>query len=260
MVYDVTLPEPPLPDPARDALFLDFDGTLVALAETPDAVIVSDEMIAMLHGLDRTFAGRLAVISGRAIAVLDEFGLQGLSIAGSHGAEWRLADGTCESLPRPSALDIARKAFVAFAARHEGVLFEDKPLGAALHFRLAPGQEAACVDLAKEYREGLHLQYGHAMVELRVPGVNKGTAIGTLLQRSPFAGHRPVFAGDDVTDEDGFVAVSGLGGDGVLVGSERATAARFRLSSPAAVNEWLTRALQQSAEDLQPHRIQGNYP
>lgn len=239
-----TLPSPPAPDPGRDALLLDFDGTLVPLAPRPEAVHVPADLIGRLHDLTERFQGRLALISGRAIEVLDQFGLDGLACAGSHGAEWRLAGGQREAMPRPPALDTAKRAFERYAALHDGVLFEDKPLGAALHFRLAPGHEDECVALAHEYREGLHLQYGHAMIELRVPGVHKGTALAELMQRAPFAGYRPIFAGDDVTDEDGFTAASRLGGHGVLVGKPRETEARFALPDPAGVNAWLARTLE----------------
>lgn len=238
------LPEPPPPDPSRDALFLDFDGTLVPLAETPDGVTVPQDLIVRLHQLTDLFSGRLALISGRAIEVLDQFGFEGLPMAGSHGAEWRLADGTSGAANRPAALDRAKAAFIDFAANKEGVLFEDKPLGAALHFRLAPLHGECAIELARKMAEDLHLQHGHAMIELRVPGVHKGTAIRTLMDRAPFCGHAPCFLGDDVTDEDGFAAVQALGGQGVLVGPARESRAAFALASPEAVNAWLARILE----------------
>lgn len=238
------LPEPPPPDAAGDAIFLDFDGTLVPLARKPDAVDVPTTLISRLERLSDLLEGRLALVSGRAIEVLDQFGLAKLACAGSHGAEWRLAGGRQWTLPRPAALDTAREAFTAFASTREGVLFEDKPLGAALHFRLAPDHGPVCIALAEELTGTLHLQRGHAMIELRVPGVHKGTAIGSLMQQEPFAGHRPVFVGDDVTDEDGFTTVARLGGHGVLVGPPRETSARFGLPDPQAVNTWLDHALE----------------
>lgn len=238
------LPQPPPPDPACEALLLDFDGTLVPLADRPEGVVIPASLIERLHRLADMFSGRLALISGRAIEVLDQFGFAGLPMAGSHGAEWRLADGQSGTLPRPSALDIAKERFIAFAQSRDGVLFEDKPLGAALHFRLGPSHADASIALARELSHGLHLQHGHAMIELRVPGVHKGTAIRGLMERAPFSGHKPVFLGDDVTDEDGFAAVSDLGGHGVLVGPSRDSHAQFRLDDPDAVNTWLARILE----------------
>ncbi|WP_245638349.1 trehalose-phosphatase [Croceicoccus bisphenolivorans] len=239
-----TMPEPPPLDPSRDALFLDFDGTLVPLAERPEAVHVPDTLIERLHRLADRLDGRLAIVSGRYIADLDGFGLGALPVAGSHGGEWRLADGEHCALPRPKSLDAAREAFVAFSAAREGVIFEDKPLGAALHFRLAPQHADASIALAREHAAGLHLQPGHEMIEVRVPGVHKGTAIARLMDVPPFAGHRPVFLGDDVTDEDGFAAVTSLEGHGVLIGPVRESRAAYRLSDPAAVKAWLAAMLE----------------
>lgn len=240
------LPEPPPLDPSRDALFLDFDGTLVPLAATPDGVNVTPALVEMLHGLDAMLSGRLALVSGRAIAVLQDLGLHGLTLAGSHGAEWQLAGQARVALPRALALDAARDAFAAFAATRDGVLFEDKPLGAALHYRLAPAHEAASVALARELAADLHVQHGHAMIELRVPGVDKGTAIARLMGDAPFAGHRPVFAGDDMTDEDGFAATIAMGGHGILVGPARDSHAAFNLPDPASVLTWLAAVPQQA--------------
>ncbi|MDT0576686.1 trehalose-phosphatase [Croceicoccus sp. F390] len=236
---------PPLIDPARDALFLDFDGTLVELAARPDAIDVPDLLIDRLHRLAERLDNRLAIVSGRDIATLDSFGVGKLALAGSHGAQWRLADGSQGTTTAPAGLDDARAQFRQFAASHEGVIFEDKPLGTALHYRLAPEQQDACQSLAAclSHQWGFHIQHGHAMVELRQGGIDKGTAIRQLLEKSPFAGSRPIFAGDDVTDEAGFDAVEWAGGHGVLVGASRPSAARYRLPSVHQVNEWLSATL-----------------
>ena len=87
------------------------------------------------------------------------------------------------------------------------------------------------------------LQHGKCVLEIKPSGVSKATAIREFMQELPFVGRRPVFVGDDVTDEDGFRAVAALGGHGVLVGAPRESAARFALADPAAVNRWLLRAL-----------------
>ena len=56
---------------------------------------------------------------------------------------------------------------------------------------------------------------------------------------APFAGRRPVFAGDDVTDEDGFLAVRDLGGVAVGVGEREFRHASCRLADVRAVEDWL---------------------
>nr|WP_275588860.1 trehalose-phosphatase [Croceicoccus hydrothermalis] len=232
-------------------MFLDFDGTLVELADRPDGVIVGERLIATLHALSDRLNGRLALVSGRDIATLDGFGMAGLAIAGSHGAEWRLADGTVSETARPPGMDDARGRFEQFADTHGGVLFEDKPLGAALHYRMSPEWGQECRALAENLAQahGFHVQHGHEMVELRRAGVDKGVAIADILKRAPFAGHRPVFLGDDVTDEAGFEQVARSGGHGVLIGTMRATAATFRLPDVSSVNEWLHHSLKGGPED-----------
>jgi trehalose 6-phosphate phosphatase len=90
---------------------------------------------------------------------------------------------------------------------------------------------------------GLRVQRGAMVLELRTPGMDKGAAVRAFMAETPFVGARPVFIGDDLTDEDGFAAAEALGGFGVLVGPERVTRARRRLTSPAAVLDWLEASL-----------------
>ncbi len=86
---------------------------------------------------------------------------------------------------------------------------------------------------------GWSVQHGNMVVELRPHGATKGDALRALMREPDFSGARPVFVGDDLTDEHGFEAAAQLGGAGILVGPARATAARYRLDSVAAVSQWL---------------------
>jgi trehalose 6-phosphate phosphatase len=63
-----------------------------------------------------------------------------------------------------------------------------------------------------------------------------------MMAEPTFAGARPLFVGDDLTDEDAFVAAAGLGGGGILVGPPRETAARWRLEGVPAASRWLAEA------------------
>lgn len=236
------LPPPPpnLLDGA--ALFLDFDGTLVELAETPGAIRVSPGLVPLLERLRRRLEGRLAIISGRSLADLERHvACAGIAFSGSHGMELRLADGTALPLSVPAGLEKMREAVIAFAEGNDGLLVEEKPVGIALHYRLAPAEaeraEIFMAALAKAH--GMALQRGRMVVELRPQGATKGDALRAFMTEPGFAGARPVFVGDDLTDEHAFEAAAGLGGAGVLVGAERPTAARFRLATVAAVAEWL---------------------
>ena len=92
-------------------------------------------------------------------------------------------------------------------------------------------------------RHDLLLQRGKMVAELRPAGANKGDALKALMREPRFMGARPLFVGDDLTDEHAFGAAAELGGAGILVGPPRETAARYRLESVKAVADWLQAAL-----------------
>lgn len=236
------------PVPAFDlhqiSLFLDFDGTLVALAERPDAVIVGPGLTTLLLRLTERLSGRLALVSGRSIAQLDRLigpDARGLVSVGSHGAEFRADDGTLSSLDRPAALGEAEAVFRAAFAGNRGVVIEVKALGVAIHYRQDPASRQAADAIAERFGAAhrLAVQKGKMMVEVRTAGHDKGSGIAALMRMPAFAGHMPLFLGDDLTDEPGFECCAALGGAGVLVGPERPTAARYRLADVAAVRNWL---------------------
>jgi trehalose 6-phosphate phosphatase len=235
------LPPPPdLLDGA--ALFLDFDGTLVELAQTPDSIRVSPDLGPRLERLRRRLDGRIAIVSGRSLADLERHvPLSGIAFSGSHGLELRLADGTVLPLSVPIGLDDVHERVRRFAAGAEGLLVEEKPAGIALHYRLAPemaGPAAAFMHGLADER-GWEVQHGSMVVELRPTGATKGDALRAFMTEPKFLAARPVFVGDDLTDEHAFEAAAGLSGAGILVGPERATAALHRLESVASVAEWL---------------------
>lgn len=238
-------PPPPLSRLAPAALFLDFDGTLVELAEAPGAISVPSGLKPLLDRLSERLGGRLAIVSGRAVGDLRRH-LAGSAaiLSGSHGAELHYADGRSIPVSAPPGLASARESVRRFAAGGEGLLVEDKPAGVALHYRLAPerAEEADAFLEALAERSGLALQRGKMVAELRPHGADKGAALRLLMAEPPFAGARPVFVGDDLTDEDAFRAAAALGGEGVLVGPARPTAARWRLDGVAGVTSWLEAA------------------
>lgn len=236
-----------LPPPStllqRASLFLDFDGTLVDIADQPDAVIVDPALLDLLASLARRYGARIAIVSGRSIAQLDALlgPIAGaIALSGSHGSEHRF-DGIEERPSRPGSLDLIEARLRAVAAAEAGVIVEPKTLGVALHYRQAPGfaatAHAIVTALAGEW--DLAVQHGKMMVEARLPGSDKGVAITRLMQRAAMADTRPVFVGDDLTDEAGFAVAKSLGGAGVLVGNARPTAADFRLPDPFATRRWL---------------------
>ena len=229
-----------------NSVLLDFDGTLIDIADRPDAVVIDAALAALLQQLAGTFPGRLGLVSGRSAAQLDAFlgtALDGIAIVGSHGAEVRTSRRRT-SPARPQALTAAERTLREAFAEWEEVLVEVKSLGVAIHYRLTPQVEPTVRETANRIaaETGLFVQEGKMMIELRAAGHDKGSGITALMEEASFAGTVPVFAGDDVTDEAGFEAVAALGGIGVLVGPARPTAARYRLEDVAAVRAWLGQA------------------
>ena len=234
---------PPLPAGAAWALFLDFDGTLVEFAATPDAVVVPPGLREVLAACADAFDGAVAIVSGRPIAVLDAM-LRPLTLpaAGLHGLELRLADGTAEQAAHGAAgLAGLRARFMSLAREDERLVVEDKGSSLALHFRRAPERERelrAFVAEAATPHDGHHVMHGKMVLEVRPVHADKGTAIARILETSPFAGRTPVFAGDDITDEAGFAAVNDYGGISIKVGKGESEAT-CRVPNVAALHDWL---------------------
>jgi trehalose 6-phosphate phosphatase len=237
-----------LPEPSAEwALFLDVDGTLLDIAETPVSVVVPVEVIALLERLQGVLDGAVALVSGRSLAMLDRlFQPLRLPAAGQHGLERRGAAGGVARGPAPAGiLDRVRLRLAGLERELPGVLIEDKGETFAVHYRLAPDTEHAVAsrveDAVRDLGGGdLETIAGKMVVEVRPRGVGKDRVVDAFMAESPFRGRTPVFVGDDRTDEDGFAAVNRLGGYSIRVGGEGASAARHRLESAAEVRAWLT--------------------
>lgn len=239
-------PPPPIDD--SHALFLDVDGTLLEFAPRPDAVRVPAPLRQALDNLYRRLDGALALVSGRSLQTLDILlAPPVLPASGLHGLERRHGEAGHGAPEPPPALARVLTEAVKVAARHPGAVVEDKGSAIALHWRAAPHASAelrAFAHAALPRLPGYRLQPGNDVLELRPAGhqghrADKGAAILAFMQEAPFAGRRPVFAGDDITDEAGFAAVNLHDGVSVLVGPQRETAAHFALAGPAEVHAWL---------------------
>ena len=230
---------------ADAALFLDFDGTLAAYAQHPDGVQVEAGLPGLLARLRERLAGALAIVTGRSLEALDAMlGPPRYAGAGLHGLEWRLASGKTHRSASPVGASRILAALRERFGADRRIVIEDKGAGVALHWRRAPERAAECIAFMREIVTSSELEIlrGHAVVEARPRGVHKGAAVQALSRQAPFAGRRPVYVGDDRTDEDGFRAALVLGGHGVKVGPEPSEA-RFRLASVSAVHEWLAASL-----------------
>jgi trehalose 6-phosphate phosphatase len=232
---------PPLA--AGHCLFLDLDGTLLALRDDPAPIPADTALLALLQATSNYLGGALAIISGRPIAGLDAcFAPLRLAAAGIHGLERRSADGASTRMP----VDISalRGAAWQVAAEMEGMPLshlEDKGASLALHWRRAPQDAPALRSLAsrtlQDLGPGFRLLEGNCVVELLPRVANKGDAVRSFLNEAPFKGRTPVFVGDDLTDLPGFAAASAAGGYGIAVG-DRVTA-EYRVPDVDAVRAWL---------------------
>ena len=235
----------PVPSPG-DSLFLDLDGTLVDIAATPDSVKTPPDLVRALERARDRHGGALAIISGRPIREIDDIlAPLALPAAGLHGLERRTHDGDHRGADPLPGREMLVGAMRHFARGRPGMLVEDKTATLALHFRACPEAEASAeafvADLLDGPARGLHALHGRKVIELRPPGHCKGTAIAAFARERPFADRRPVFVGDDITDEDGFREVNALGGISIKVGwaGDGTTHAGHRLESVRAVHAWL---------------------
>ena len=248
MAAEIPVLPPPPPIDDSHALFLDVDGTLLEFAPRPDAVRVPAPLRQVLEDLYRRLDGALALVSGRSLQALDSLlAPPVLPASGLHGLERRHGDTGHAPPEPPAALARVMDDALEVAARHPGAVVEDKGAAIALHWRAAPaasGEMRAFARAALPRLPGYRLQPGHDVLELRPVGhpgqrADKGAAILAFMREPPFAGRRPVFAGDDITDEAGFAAVNVHDGISVLVGPARETAAHFALAGPAEVHAWM---------------------
>lgn len=226
------------------ALFLDVDGTLLEIAETPDAVRVPGALRNTLQLASQREQGALALISGRCIRELDRlFSPYVFPAAGQHGFERRDAQG---NISQPSIdrnlLRPVREVLVELVEEHKGLLLEDKGTALALHYRLAPKCESLVRDTMLKCVAPLAnhfiLRNGKCVVEIAPAGYSKRVAVEEFMREAPFAGRTPVFVGDDFTDEEGFEAVNAMGGYSIRVGAGDSIA-KHRFANVSAVVAWL---------------------
>ncbi len=214
------------------AFFVDFDGTLVEIAAKPHLVHVEPRVAAALESLRQRLGGAVAIVTGRPLDVVDRL-LAPLILptAAEHGLVQRDAAGAVHVEDRAIAsMEAARARLQTFADANPGLILERKTVSASLHYRQHPELGQACgvaAQAAIEGEPGLEVLPGKMVFEVRPKGRNKGTAVETFLARAPFKGRLPIFAGDDVTDEDAFKVVKARGGISIKIGDGE-TAADYR--------------------------------
>lgn len=233
-------------DFAEAALFLDFDGTLVRLEATPDAVVLRPRTRSIVTSLAGELQGAVAIISGRDVRdLLTMVAPLLVPLAGGHGAQTADSDGNVSVSELDSGMVGGLFDAISPYAARNGLLLERKAAGVALHFRNRPELEEEARAFAARLGDGnadLRVIQGNMVAELALAQVNKGNAIRSFMADAPFAGRVPIAAGDDTTDEDSFAAVQAMGGVGVKVGPGP-TCARYRLPDVDGFVGWLATCL-----------------
>lgn len=228
---------------ARDAFLLDIDGTLLDIAATPESVRVPATLKATLAILQQATGGALALVSGRPLSAIDQlFAPLSLAAIGCHGAEWRKAAGANPEFRAQPLAAAVRTALLQAVPDIPGILVEDKGYTLAFHYRRSPEQKNALekrlTAIIKPFDSELCLLQGKSVFEVKPCLFDKGEAVAALMNVPQFAGRRPVFAGDDHTDEYALAVVRRMGGLGISVGRRLPHAERM-LTAPYAVRSWL---------------------
>lgn len=226
-------------------MFLDFDGTLVDIVQRPDLVRIPAGLAETLMAVHGRLGGALALITGRTIADLDQLLTPvRLPTAGVHGLEYRDNSGIMYADSPATIPEHVRNRLIALATTAPGLILEDKGVSLAMHYRQVPDKEAMIRDelaaICAELGRDFVLQDGKMVIELRPGNATKGTAVRKFLSEPPFAGRRPIFIGDDVTDEDAFRVVNEMDGYSIIVGAiDDCSSARFALPDVSAVQSWI---------------------
>lgn len=228
-----------LPDlnPSLHGLLLDIDGTLLDIAPTPAQVVVPPGLLQDLAILRERLGGALGLISGRSFSEIDRLFPLNLPGAAVHGALCRLMNASVQTQSEPLPADVLH-AVEAITANDPGFLVEDKGYAIAVHYRAAMDKRdtlaKALEKIVQTSALPLRLMAGHAVYEILFTSTDKGHALSYLLTQPPFLGRRPVFLGDDITDEPAIMAAKHHGGHGIKIGSESGM-------TPAQVRDWIHR-------------------
>jgi trehalose 6-phosphate phosphatase len=254
----VPVPRSLVPHLRDTAILLDIDGTLLDLMPTPREVWVPPGLSMTLNRLAEKTGGALALVSGRSLNDIDLiFAPDVFPAVGGHGAEMRIeldSDSVAAHAP-PMDKELKRR-LAAIAKLSPGILLEDKGYSLALHYRLAPQAEKAIYEAVSLIRADLpnapiEVLPGKYVCEIKHSGFTKASGVLELMTREPFKGRRPLFIGDDVTDETVFAIMPDFDGLAFSVG-RRATGVSGHFDAPSDVREFLTHLLDDESVASRP--------
>ena len=235
-------------------LFLDYDGTLTPIVETPNKAVISKEIKDLLDKLSTSPHCRVAIISGRSLSNIKAIvGLKDIIYVGNHGLEIEGPKIKFESHVSPRLKSVIRNIAEELAKRFssiKGVLIEDKGLTLSIHYRLVDKKDMPCFErffseVTNPYavRDKIKINSGKKVYEIKPPVQwDKGKVVLWLMARQQFASGEnkvlPVYIGDDVTDEDAFKVLKRKGLT-IFVGEPGGSAATYYLKDAEEVNRFL---------------------
>jgi trehalose 6-phosphate phosphatase len=206
-------------EPQSDmALFLDVDGTLIDIAETPYSVRIPGYLAHLLEEASRNLGGALAIVSGRTLSAIDSMlAPLNLPCAGEHGAIMRLPDSAIQTAPDRCVIPESWRERVRHGTSGwNGVIVEYKPYSLAVHYRVRPEHGPEVRKLLQSIVQQNEVEFevlpARMAYEIRHRAMTKGFAVRQFMKFPNFRGRVPVFVGDDITDDDGFKAVTEMGG------------------------------------------------
>ncbi|MGE3147659.1 MAG: trehalose-phosphatase [Pseudorhodoplanes sp.] len=228
------------------AILLDIDGTLLDIAPTPQDVFVPGSLRDTLTHLSERTRGAVAFVSGRPLSDIDRiFAPLKLAAVGGHGAEVRPSGHHAGYHQKSRPLDPAlKKRFAAIAKLGPGIIVEDKDFSLALHYRLAPQLGGDVVRTVASICERwncepfVEILPGKSVIEIKARGYDKGSGVCELMTYPPFKGRKPIFIGDDTTDDAAFAVLPHFHGIGFSVGGI-VPGASFNFDGPKDVRRWL---------------------
>jgi trehalose 6-phosphate phosphatase len=254
----VPVPHLLVPHLRETAILLDIDGTLLDLMPTPREVWVPPGLSKTLNGLVAKTSGALALVSGRSLNDIDLiFAPDQFPAVGGHGAEMRLnSDSDAVATHAPPLDKELKRRLATIAKLSPGILLEDKGYSLALHYRLAPHAEKAIYEAVSLIRADLpnapiEVLPGKCVCEIKHAGFTKASGVRELMTREPFRGRKPLFIGDDVTDEAVFAIMPDFDGLAFSVG-RRVHGVAGHFDAPRDVREFLSRLLDDQSVTQSP--------
>jgi trehalose 6-phosphate phosphatase len=227
----------------RLLLALDFDGTLAPFVDVPRGARALPESKAALDRLEHLPDTWVAYVSGRPLSSLQTVteAEEDALLIGSHGVEIRFGrDGVSLDLSAEEQQTLARlgEALQGLVDDIPDTKLETKPVGFGVHYRLVAAERgpevvARAREAAAAVSDSLTIRDGKDIIEFSVRGANKGDGVERLREYTQATA--VLFAGDDVTDEDGFSVLRPERGDvGIKVGTGE-TAAQYRVADERAI-------------------------